>query len=129
MDDLKPCRACGAPCRIERFSGEHIEGVLTAYFCSNATKFGGDCPDPHAYLNVNAWNFRTPDTDDSISKVGLREKIVEILRESIGETGDDYWGHEITGIDEAADLILDHLLPNAGTSVPTDPLAARSKSG
>jgi hypothetical protein len=58
-DKLQPCRACGAPCRIERFEGSHIEGVMTIYMCANSTKFGGDCPDPHAYLNINAWNTRT----------------------------------------------------------------------
>ena len=58
VEKLKPCRACGKPCSIQRFEGEHIEGVMTVYLCSNSTKLGGNCPDPLAYLNVNAWNTR-----------------------------------------------------------------------
>lgn len=63
-DRLKPCRACGSPCRVERFEGGPIAGVVTIYMCANCTKFGGDCPDPHAYLSLKAWNTRAQKGDE-----------------------------------------------------------------
>jgi hypothetical protein len=74
--ELLPCRACGSPCRVERFEGGAIEVVCTIYICANSTKFGGDCPDPHAYLNVNAWNTRAqPAPADAVTD----EQIIEII--------------------------------------------------
>jgi len=94
-EQLKACRACGADCRVERFEGGAIEGVMTVYFCSNSTKFGGDCPDPHAYLNINAWNTRPSPEADAVEaawralrqlEIGLSNDALDTLRAALART-------------------------------------------
>ena len=62
MTELKPCRACGAPCRVETFKSETISASL--WLCSDASVFGGKCPETDGYISEEAWNTRaTPRTD------------------------------------------------------------------
>ena len=53
---LKPCKRCGAACRIEVFDSERVKATI--WMCSNHSHFGGTCPDQNAYLSEQDWNTR-----------------------------------------------------------------------
>lgn len=53
---LKPCKRCGAACRIEVFDSERVKATI--WMCSNHSHFGGNCPDQIAYLSEQDWNTR-----------------------------------------------------------------------
>ena len=59
--ELKPCRSCGAPCRVEHFGATAILESCDFWICSKHVKLGGECHNPAAYLNADAWNTRSPD--------------------------------------------------------------------
>jgi len=61
-EELKPCAICGSECRIEVFTGSHIQGEMRLWICSNDPAFGGDCPHRIAYLSAEWWNMR-PEQD------------------------------------------------------------------
>ncbi len=54
IDNLAPCRECGAPCRVEEFDGELAKATL--WLCSQHKMFGGTCPSVTAYLTAEAWD-------------------------------------------------------------------------
>ena len=62
------CPLCDAPCVIETFTGESIQGVATLYMCSNDHVHGGGCDRP-AYLTLEAWNADHP---TAITDAGYR---------------------------------------------------------
>lgn len=58
MVELKPCRHCGAECRVETFGGGVHVTPTDLWLCSNHKMFGGDCPSDLSYFTADAWNER-----------------------------------------------------------------------
>jgi hypothetical protein len=75
MVELKPCRECGAPCRIETFGdGVHVIPTVV-WVCSNNEIFGGDCPGSQSYLTEEAWNSRP-----AVPSLGDDEMVERVAR-------------------------------------------------
>jgi hypothetical protein len=53
LSELKPCRACGAPCRVETFGGGIHVTPTDLWLCSKHSFFGGDCPSDVSYFNAS----------------------------------------------------------------------------
>jgi len=58
MSDLKPCRSCGAPCKIEPIANEHFTGNI--WICSKSARMGGTC-DADVHLTRESWQDRPED--------------------------------------------------------------------
>lgn len=76
-EELLPCRACGEPCRVERFeASRYLCQPVDLWMCSANEKFGGSCPDGMAYLSAEAWNTRASPSPD---RVELVEKVARAI--------------------------------------------------
>ncbi len=63
MAELKPCRVCGEPARVENFPATPHRADCDIWMCSQHTFFGGACTSDTAYLTADAWNDREEPLD------------------------------------------------------------------
>ena len=69
---LKPCRDCGAPCKIEPIANEHFTGNI--WICSNSSRMGGTC-EANIHLTRESWQDRHEDRMMAVDG----DKFIEII--------------------------------------------------
>jgi hypothetical protein len=76
MSELKPCRSCGASCKIEPIKNEHFQGNI--WICSRHARIGGGSCESDIYLTREAWQARPEDQVIEVNENALTEVIDHI---------------------------------------------------